>query len=204
MRRKALLIMLMAFFGLAFLVACGDQKDAEKSETKVTSMDVKEEAKEAIQTAKTYTQQQKEEYLHQLDAKIKEIDREMQELLAKTKSRAIEMKDESKAKVDQSLEELRNKKQTATEKLNELKSSSSEAWEEIKSGMDSAMDELNKAFDRARSEFKSWSQSIFYKEQIHFTGFAFFWNFVRNGIYILKIEMLELAMMARNHNFDFG
>lgn len=155
MRRKALLIMLMAFFGLAFLVACGDQKDAEKSETKVTSMDVKKEAKEAIQTAKTYTQQQKEEYLHQLDAKIKEFDREMQELLAKTKSSTIEMKDESKAKVDQSLEELRNKKQAATEKLNELKSSSSEAWEEIKSGMDSAMDELNKAFDRARSDFKS-------------------------------------------------
>lgn len=155
MRRKALLIMLTVFFGLAFLVACGDQKEAEKSKTKVTSMDVKKEAKEAIQTAKTYTKQQKEEYLNQLDAKIKEFDREMQELLAKTKSSAIEMKDESKEKVNQSLEELRKKKQAAAEKLNELKSSSNEAWEEIKSGMDSAIDELNKAFDRARSDFGS-------------------------------------------------
>lgn len=37
MRRIALSIMLTAFFGLAFLVACGDQKEAEKSKTEVTS-----------------------------------------------------------------------------------------------------------------------------------------------------------------------
>lgn len=45
MRKIALFIMLTAFFGLVFLVACGDQKEAEKSETEVTSMDVKKRSK---------------------------------------------------------------------------------------------------------------------------------------------------------------
>ena len=154
MRRIVLLIILTAFFGLAFLVACGDQKEAKKSETKVTSVDVKKEAKEAIETAKTYAQQQKEEYLQQIKAKMKEYDREMQELLAKAQSRATDLKEESKAQFNQSMEELRNKKQAAADKLNELNSASGVAWEYIKSGMDSSMDELTKAFDRARSHFK--------------------------------------------------
>ena len=155
MRRIALFMMLTAFFGLVFLVACGDQKKAEKSETAVTSMDVKKEVKEAVETAKSYTQQQKEEYLRQIDAKIKEFDREMQELLAKAQSGATDLKEEGKAQFDQSMEELRNKKEAATKKLNEINSASGEAWKDIKSGMESAMDELSKAFDRARSHFKS-------------------------------------------------
>lgn len=154
MRRIALSIMLTAFFGLAFLAACGDQKEAKKSETEVTSMDVKKEAKEAMETAKTYAQQQKEEYLQQIKAKMKGYDREMQELLAEAQSRATDLKEESKAQFNQSMEELHNKKRAAAEKLNELNSASGEAWEDIKSGMDSAMDELTKSFDRARSHFK--------------------------------------------------
>jgi hypothetical protein len=31
-----------------------------------------------------------------------------------------------------------------------------------------------------------------------------FLNSVRNKIYVLKIGMLELAMMARKHKIDFG
>jgi len=155
MRRIALLIMLTAFFGLAFLVACGDQKEAKKSETEVTAMDVQKEAKEAMETAKTYAYKQKEEYLQQIKAKMKGYDREIQELLAKAESRAADLKEESKVQFNQSMEELHNKKQAAAEKLNELNSASGEAWEDIKSGMDSALDELNKAFDRARSHFKS-------------------------------------------------
>lgn len=128
--------MLTTFSCLAFLVACGDQKEAKKSETEVTSVDVKKEAKEAMETAKIYAHQQKEEYLQQIEAKIKEYDREMQELLAKAQSKATDLKEESKAQFNQSMEELSNKKKAAAEKLNELNSASAEAWGDIKSGMD--------------------------------------------------------------------
>ena len=50
-----------------------------------------------MQTAKEYTLQQKEEYQKQMEAKLQEIDREIQELQAKAQFSAAEMKAETKA-----------------------------------------------------------------------------------------------------------
>ncbi|MGW8303323.1 MAG: hypothetical protein ACWGNO_14700 [Desulfobacterales bacterium] len=155
MKRSALMVILTAFIATTFLVACGDQKEAEKFQKKVTSADVKKEAKEAMETTKAYTLQQKEEYQKQIKAKLEEIDREIQALQAKAQSRATELKEESKAELNQAMEGLLKKKQAAAEKLNELKSASGKAWEDIKSGVDKAMDDLNKAYDQARSNFGS-------------------------------------------------
>jgi len=148
------LIILAAFFGSAFLLACGDGKETEKPEMKVTSQDVKKEAREAMETAKAYTLQQKEEYQEQIEARLQVLDREIQELQARTQSKAAELKEESKAEYNQTIEELRNKKQAAAEQLDKLKSASGKAWEDIKAGMDSAMDNLSQAFDRARAHFE--------------------------------------------------
>jgi hypothetical protein len=111
MIRKALLIMLASFFSLALFFACGDQKDAEKSDTKVTYEDVKKESKEAMETAKEYTQEQKEEYLRQMRAKLDEFNKEFQELQSKVASKATDLKVDSKAKFEQSVEALAKKKQ---------------------------------------------------------------------------------------------
>jgi biopolymer transport protein ExbD len=153
MKKIVVFIILAAFFGSAFLLACGDGKESEKPKVEVTSQDVKNKAKEAIETAKTYTLQQKEEYQKQMEARLQELDREIRELQAGAQSKATALKEESKAQFDQALEELRNKQQAAADKLDKLKSSSGKAWEDMKSGMDSAMGDLSKAFDKARSHF---------------------------------------------------
>ena len=121
----------------------------------MTSADVKKEAKEAIETTKAYSLQQKEEYQKQMEAKLQDFDREIQSLQDKVKSGASALKEDSIAKFNQSMEELSKKKQAVAEKLNELKSESGKAWEDTKSGVDNAMDELGKAYDRARSHFGS-------------------------------------------------
>ena len=157
MKRIVLFMTLALFFTTALLLACGDQKEAQKPETAVTSADVKKEATEAMETAKAYTRQQKEEYQKKMEARLQELDSEIQQLQAKAQSSATELKEKSKAEFNQSMEDLRNKQQVATEKLNELKSASGQAWEDIKGGVNSAMDELGKAYDRARSHFKSSS-----------------------------------------------
>ena len=154
MKRTVLLSLLAVLFSSAFLFACGEQKEAEKSEIEVTSKDVKKETKEAIETAKTYTQQQKREYLQQIEAKMDDLDREIQKLQDKAQSKATELKEESRAELNQSMETLRNKKQAAAQQLAELKSASSNAWHDIKVGEDSAIDELNQAFKQARSHFE--------------------------------------------------
>jgi len=154
MRSIVLALTLTAFFGVVFLSACDSQEEAKQSESEVTSADVKKEAEEALQTAKAFTQQQKDEYMQQMQARIDKIEKEIQEVQAKAQSKATELKEDSKAKFDQSMAELRSKKQAAADKLAELKSSSDKAWNDIKIGMDSAMDELSQALDKARSHFE--------------------------------------------------
>lgn len=154
MKRTAVVLTLTAFFGLAVLLACGDEKEAAKPKAEVTSEDVKKETKEAMETAQAYTQQQKDEYLQLMNAKLEEINRELQELTDKTQSKASEMKEEARAELNRNMETLRSKKQEVAQKLDELKSASGSAWEDIKSGMDAAMEDLNQALTRARSHFE--------------------------------------------------
>lgn len=154
MTRKIMLMLLISFFSLALLFACGDQNMSEKQETDVTYKDVKKETKEAMDTAKDYTQKKKEEYLQQMNARLEEFDKEIQELQNNVTSKAAMLKEESKAKFNQSMETLAEKKQAAIKKLDELKTASGESWEDIKVGVDSAMDELGKAFEQASSHFK--------------------------------------------------
>jgi TolA-binding protein len=154
MKRTAVVIAMSAFFVLAFLLACGDQEEAEKPKAEVTSEDVKKETREAMETAQAYTQQQKEEYLQRMNAKLEEVNQEIQELTAKTQSQLLEMKEDAKAELNKDIEALRSRQQEMTQKLEELKSASGSAWDDIKSGMDAAMEDLNQALARARSHFE--------------------------------------------------
>ena len=155
MKRTIIWIILTSFLSLAFLFACGDQKEAEKPETDVTYKDVKKEAKEVMETAKDYTMEKKEEYVRHMNAKLAEFDKKIQTLQAMAESKAAQLKEESKAQFNQSMEALAKKKEAAAEKLNELESASDKAWTDIKAGADSAMDELNEALNRASSHFGS-------------------------------------------------
>lgn len=74
MKRFILILLLTTGVSLGLWPGCG-----EKKETEVTSKDVKKEAKEAVETAKAYTQQQKKEYQEQIEAKIKGYDQNLDE-----------------------------------------------------------------------------------------------------------------------------
>jgi len=155
MTRKIMFMLLISFFSLALLSACSGENKADKSETDVTYSDVKKGTKEAMETAKDYTQKQKEEYLRQMNAKLEEFEKEIQDLQEKASSKASELKEASKEKFNQSMEALTEKKEAAAEKLEELKNASAEKWDDVKAGVDSAMDELDKTFEQIRSKFSS-------------------------------------------------
>jgi TolA-binding protein len=128
------------------LAGCGGEEQA----TKVTPEDVKEEAKEALQTATAFTAEQKEAYQKQIESTLEEYNQRMDEL--KTKAGAL--KGEARAKVNEQMEMLRNKREAAVQNLEQLKAASGEAWGDLKTGMDQAMTELQQAYDQALSHFK--------------------------------------------------
>jgi TolA-binding protein len=148
-KMKRVLFLPTAILLLVLPTACGEKKEST-GEQRATTADVKKEAKEAVGTAISYTQQQKEEYQKQLEAKIREYDRKLEDLKAK----AEKMEKKTKAEAQRELEDLRQKGEAAKKKLEGMKSAGSKAWEDLKSGMDAAMEDLEKSFSRMVSRFK--------------------------------------------------
>jgi TolA-binding protein len=144
MNRFISILLLTLFVSVGLWAGCG-----EKKETKVTSTDVKKEVKEAVNTARAYTQQQKEDYQKQIEGKIRDYDQKLEELKVKAK----EVKGETKAEFNRQMDQLRKKKEEASQKLKEMKSATGQAWEDLKSGAEAALDDLEKTFNQMVKRF---------------------------------------------------
>ena len=72
--------MVSLFVSSLFLADCNNQDQAKQPESKVTAQDVKKESKEALNTAVAYTKQEKEAYLQQIEAELKEYDQKLSKL----------------------------------------------------------------------------------------------------------------------------
>ena len=154
MKYKTGLMALSIVFVLTLLAACGNQEEAAKPKEGVTAADVKKEAAQAVETAATYTKEQKDAYMQKIEARLEELDRDIGALGDKIQSGTTEMKAEGRAKLEESLKTLRAEKDAAARQYEKLKTSSDKAWDNLKSGMDAAMQKLNAAFDKAKSEFE--------------------------------------------------
>ena len=124
------------------------EKDAVKGR-KVTSEDVRRDAGQAVKTAAEYSQQSKEEFQKNLDARLNELDAK----IAKLREKGNNLKDKAKANWDQKMAELDTKREAARAKLAEVGQSSAEAWKDVQKGAQSAYDDLDKAFRDAAKKF---------------------------------------------------
>jgi molecular chaperone DnaK (HSP70) len=93
---------------------------------------------------------QKEEYQKQTEAKLKKFDRKMEEM----KSRAADVKQESREEFNRQMDELKKAREAANRKLGELKTESAKSWEKTKAEMDAAMKDLRKRYDGVMSRFR--------------------------------------------------
>ena len=134
--------------GLLAAVGC-ERKPPDRTSEKVTSQDVSRDVGQAVNTAAEFSQQTKEEFQKNLDARLKETDAE----IAKLREKGRDLKDEAKANWDQKMAELETKRDAARAKLAEVRDSSAEAWKDVRKGAQSAWDELDKAFREASQEF---------------------------------------------------
>jgi len=134
--------------GLLALIGC-EQKPADRTPGKVTSEDVRRDAGHAINTAAEYSQQTKEEFQKNLDARLNELDAK----IAKLREKGRNLKDQAKTNWDQKMAELETKRDAARAKLAEVGHSSADAWKDVQKGDQSAWDDLDKAFRNAAQEF---------------------------------------------------
>jgi hypothetical protein len=129
---------------LLLFPACGtEQNTASQNENKDTDS----------------SRQQRQMYQDQVEAKLRELDHEIDALTQKieneshgdsTKAR----QEEYRAKAQQQVAELNRKREAARRELDRLKSSSQDAWQDMKVGINAAMQDLKAAYDRAAAQFK--------------------------------------------------
>jgi TolA-binding protein len=103
--------------------------------------------------------QQRQMYQTQIEAKLRELDHEIDALTKKienenSEDRTRARQQEYRAKAQQQMAELDRERAAARRQLDRLQNSGQDAWQDVKVGIDAAVQDLQAAYDRAASEFK--------------------------------------------------
>ncbi|BEQ14173.1 hypothetical protein [Desulfoferula mesophila] len=143
MKRALAALTALVALGVLALAGCGSDDDQ-----KVTTQQVKKEAKEAVSTAVAYTKQKQEKLMAQAQAQYQELEKEASELMDKAKEKAAAGHDRAK----EALADLQEKQEVVQEKLKVMQSSSGKAWEKAKVEFDEALQNLKQAYQKAKAE----------------------------------------------------
>jgi TolA-binding protein len=135
-----LLILCFAAAGMSFAAEKGDP----------AKMDVKSEAPAGLDKPKPSAEQEKQDYIKQIENTLDDVSKKISEL----KDKAQSATGEARAKIESTIATLKTQQEAAGKKLQELRSSTGAAWGEMKTGMSKAVDELHKAYDDAAKHFK--------------------------------------------------
>jgi outer membrane biogenesis lipoprotein LolB len=133
---------LTLLLGFALLTACAKQAEepqpSPQQKPEVTVREVEEKAQEALEAAKTYTLEQKEEYQKKAESKLQEFDKE----IAKLKVKAEKTSAEARVKLKKQVEDLQKKQDVARTKLDKLKTAGKDAWEVLKKDVDATLTDI--------------------------------------------------------------
>lgn len=140
MIRSGLVLGMLAVAGWCFAAGPGEVKKE----------DVQREAAQTVEAAKAYAEQQKQEYSKQIQAKLDDISKGIDDL----KMKAKDAKGDALTRMEEAMASLKAKQDAARKQLADLGSSTSAAWGDVKSGLDKAVGELQKAYDDAARHFK--------------------------------------------------
>ena len=113
-----------------------------------TTDKVVRETKEAAESTKQYTLQQKETFQKAVQAELAEMQVKIAELQKKTNAASAEARTE----MQKALQELEHKKDEAGKQLAEVNASTSSAWSKLKDNMNAAVEDLKKSYKETVSK----------------------------------------------------
>src|SRR5262249_31401609 len=116
----------------------------------VTTADIKTKVKEALEAAKNYSYDRKDEYAQKLQNVADDLNKKIAEL----KIQAEQAGAEAKARLQPQIDELRKKSEVVQQRLRKGKEASPAVWNDIKAGASKALEELQDAFEKARERLK--------------------------------------------------
>ncbi len=114
---------------------------------------VKREAAETLDAIKTYSAEQRDEAVQELEDFLARLDTRIEALSARIDSKASDMKADARANAEKSLKELRQARSKLGEKYESLKDSSGDAWDSVKNAFAESYENVSQSLQRAVEEF---------------------------------------------------
>jgi len=151
MKTMRLLLILGAAAFLFLAVGCSEQKSSVQEEKpQTTAEDVKKEATDMVETAKSYTMEQKQAYEEKL---AKELDEYRQKISA-LRAQMTQAKDSVQKEMQDTMDRLQTDIDAMGNKVDAMKNASGEAWDSLKEGADRAAEDLNQAYSDAMQQMQ--------------------------------------------------
>jgi DNA-binding transcriptional MerR regulator len=122
---------------------------AEEPSNISSTGDIVRDTKEALETTREYSLQQKEVFEKRVRLELQELQAKIAELRKQTDVASSEARKE----MQKAIQDLEKKKYEARKKLDEVNESTSSAWTSLKAGMTAAVEDLKKSYHEALSKF---------------------------------------------------
>src|SRR5215475_5990379 len=111
------------------LAGCGKRESAESAGDPKSQLEkVTEGARDAVASTKEFFLEQKERLQKNLSGRLSELEKQLEELKAKS----TQASEKTKGELARTVSSLQKKKDAAAQKLEQLKSASAQAWQDIK------------------------------------------------------------------------
>lgn len=124
------------------VVSAGDQAQPSTAEKMIR------DTKEAVESTKQYTMQQKELFQKTVQGELAEMQAKIAELQTKTSAASAEARKE----MQKALQDLERKKEEARKQLDEVSHSTSSAWSTLKDNVNAAVADLKKSYKETVSK----------------------------------------------------
>ena len=152
---KAATAISMLIAGAVLLVSAVSYSGQAEQDNKTTSKDVKKETREAIQSIKNYSFEQRDKAVEKVKAVLNDLDSRIDRMQNRVEQKWNEMDQSSREKLRTSLKTLREKRNKLSEWYGALQYSSAKAWNHLKDGFVKGYESVANAFDKAEDEFSS-------------------------------------------------
>lgn len=141
----------IAFLAItAFAVGCSPPPERSATDAREATAEqfdkVKKETKEATQEMKDYAYAQKAEFVAKMQAQLDEINRDLDQLAAKTANSS----DAAKAEAEPKIQALRDQTAKLNRQLDEAKGATESTWKDVEAGFRQGYSDLKDGFHQAR------------------------------------------------------
>lgn len=152
---KAATAVFMLIAGIILLVSAAAYAGQGDQNNKTTSKDVKQETKEALQTIKSYSFEQRDKAVKEVKTVLNDLDGRIDRMQSRVEQKWDQMDQSSRELERNRLKALREKRNKLSEWYGGLQHSSAGAWKHVKEGFIEGYESVASAFDKAEDEFSS-------------------------------------------------